>query len=134
MAALRIPYDCLVLVGDGEKALFLRNHGDEDHLNLVVERVVEAEDEGEDRGRGDADVAAEARPDTAFTHTVADILYKSAHAGKFDRLVVAAPPKVLGLLRKEMHKEVADRLIGEVPKALASHDVDDIQRVLSQHA
>jgi protein required for attachment to host cells len=133
MAALRIPYNTLVLVGDGGKALFFRNHGDEDHLNLVVERVVEAEDGGEDRGRGDADMVHEDGPDTTFAHQLAQSLYKDAHAGKYDRLVIAAAPKILGLLRKEMHKEVADRLIGEVPKALTGREVDDIQRVLSAH-
>ena len=134
MAGLRIPYNCLVLVGDGEKALFFRNHGDEDHINLVVERVIEAELETVDDhgpiGSRD-DVAAEASTEADFARSIGRTLYQAAHSGLFDRLVIAAPPKVLGQLRKEMHKEVSDRLIGEVPKTLTSHDVDDIQRLLA---
>lgn len=34
---MRISHDTLVLVADGRKSLFLRNEGDEEFLNLVVE-------------------------------------------------------------------------------------------------
>ena len=39
MNRLSIPRDALVLVGDGQKALFLRNIGDEKSPNLTTERV-----------------------------------------------------------------------------------------------
>ena len=41
MTPVRIPREALVLVGDGEKAIFLRNRGDEEYPNLVVERLLE---------------------------------------------------------------------------------------------
>ena len=41
MNKLKIPHDGLVFVGDGRKALFLRNEGDEKYLNLKTERVLE---------------------------------------------------------------------------------------------
>ena len=34
---MRISHDALVLVADGRKSLFLRNEGDDEFLNLVVE-------------------------------------------------------------------------------------------------
>jgi hypothetical protein len=34
-----MPHDTWVFVGNGRKALFLRNAGDEKFLNLVTERV-----------------------------------------------------------------------------------------------
>ena len=37
---VKIPHDAFVFVGDGRKALFLRNAGDEQYLNLMTERVV----------------------------------------------------------------------------------------------
>ncbi|MGA8990536.1 MAG: host attachment protein, partial [Rhodoplanes sp.] len=40
MAKLNIPHDAFVFVGDGRKALFLRNEGDEKFLNLKTERVL----------------------------------------------------------------------------------------------
>lgn len=39
MSKLLIPHDAWVFVGDGKKALFLRNAGDEKFLNLKAERV-----------------------------------------------------------------------------------------------
>ena len=39
MKKLEIPHDAFVFVGDGRKALFLRNVGDEDFPNFRAERV-----------------------------------------------------------------------------------------------
>src|SRR5215468_1631741 len=39
MSQLRIPHDAVVFVGDGRKALFLRNTGDAKFPNLRVERT-----------------------------------------------------------------------------------------------
>ena len=41
MSKPKIPHNAFVFVGDGRKALFLRNEGDELYLNLKVERVFE---------------------------------------------------------------------------------------------
>jgi protein required for attachment to host cells len=45
MTAVRIPYDALVLVGDGAKAIFYRNKGDAQHPNLIVEEVLAGDDQ-----------------------------------------------------------------------------------------
>ena len=56
--------DSLILVGDGQKALFLRNKGNARQVHLVVERVLEREnpptrEQGTDRpGRSIASVGA----------------------------------------------------------------------------
>ena len=39
MSKIHIPHDAIVFVGDGHKALFLRNEGDEKFPNLKTERV-----------------------------------------------------------------------------------------------
>ena len=41
MMEIQIPRDALVMVGDGSRALFLRNRGTSANLNLVLERQVE---------------------------------------------------------------------------------------------
>src|SRR3974390_646401 len=62
-----IPRDAYVFVGDGRKALFLRNTGDEKFTNFVTERVLVDEnppthDQGTDRpGRGFASAGATRR-------------------------------------------------------------------------
>lgn len=147
MNDVRIPHDTLVMVGDGAKALFLRNKGDAELPNLVVERLFEQEnppthDQGTDRpGRSFASAGTHraAMEETdwhqlaedRFAEEIAARLYKHAHAGRFDRLVVIAPPKVLGVLRKAFHKEVTDRITAEIPKELTSHPVYEIEKMLA---
>jgi protein required for attachment to host cells len=57
------------------------------------------------------------RPCAPIALEVADALNRLALANRFQKLIVVAPPKVLGNLRKAFHKEVRDRLKAEVPKA-----------------
>lgn len=146
MAGIRIDYDALVLVGDGEKALFFRNKGDAAHVNLVVERVLEqnnpaTREQGVDQpGRsvaaGSPRSAVEQTDwhqlaEDRFAKDIAEALYRRAHANQFDKLIVVAPPRTLGELRKAFHKEVSDRITGEVPKELTSHPVHEIEKVLA---
>ncbi|MGH6608972.1 MAG: host attachment family protein [Burkholderiaceae bacterium] len=147
MAGLKVPKDALVMVGDGEKALFLRNKGTPDSIKLEIENILEQDnpashEQGTDKpGRAFAS-AGTARSameevdwhqlgEDRFASQIAQALYKLAHANKFDALVVVAPPKVLGVLRKEFHKEVTDRITGELSKELASQYVPDIEKALN---
>ena len=51
MSKIVLPHDAWVFVGDGKKALFLRNAGDERSVNLKAERVY-AEDNPPTREQG----------------------------------------------------------------------------------
>jgi protein required for attachment to host cells len=53
-----------------------------------------------------------------------------AHRHDFKKIVLVAPPVVLGELRKDLHKEVADKVTAEVPKTLTNHTVDEMEKVL----
>jgi protein required for attachment to host cells len=142
-AELRVPRNALVLVGDGRKALFLRNKGNPQRVSLVVERVLERDNpptrqQGTDRpGRASASVGAarsameEADWHQRFAGELSEALYRHAHAGRFDKLVIIAPPKVLGDLRKVFHVEVAGRVVAEIAKELTSHPVAEIERLIA---
>lgn len=148
MPGTRIPYDALVLVGDGHKVIFYRNKGDALHPNLIVEQVLE-HDNPPTREQGTERPGNAAAPggqrnamgetdwhrieENRFAADIADALYKAAHAGRYSKLVVAAPPKTLGELRKAFHKEVSGRIVAEVNKDLTGHDVGDIETVLRDH-
>ena len=67
-----------------------------------------------------------------FAKDIAEKLYQLAHANRFHRLIIVAPPKVLGTLRKALHKEVLDRIETELPKDLAHATVTAIQEELSK--
>lgn len=64
-----------------------------------------------------------------FAHDIADLLYKEAHRGVFERIVLVAAPGTLGELRQEMHKEVADRLVAEV---LPNQPRDEIEKHIAE--
>lgn len=65
-----------------------------------------------------------------FAAEAADMLRKRALARKFSKLIVVAPPKTLGELRKHYHKEVEARLTGELAKDLTGHTIPDIEKAL----
>ena len=44
--------------------------------------------------------------------------------------MLVAPPLVLGELRKKLHQEVSDKVVGEIPKTLTNHAVSDIEKIL----
>jgi len=147
MPQVHIPSNALVLVGDGKRALFLRNRGTPRALELIVEHELRQEnpptrEQGSDRpGRthGVDGVSRTAigetdwhdRAEEQFASKIADKLYEMEHAQQFDELVVVAPPKMLGDLRAAFHPEVAQCVVAEVPKDLTGHPVPELAKVLS---
>lgn len=133
-----------VLVADGEKALLLENTGDADVPLLEVRREDHRDnpptrEQGTDRpGRYNdgPSVQRSAVDDTdwhrlekeRFAKDLAGMLYRRAHADRFERLILVAAPRVLGALRREIHKEVADRVVAEAALDLTGHPVDEIAR------
>src|SRR3546814_1718694 len=53
-----------------------------------------------------------------FAALTAELLKKRALKKEYDKLIVVAPPRTLGELRKHYHKEVEERLVGEISKDL----------------
>src|SRR5258708_950357 len=142
-----VPHNSLILVGDGQKALFLRNRGNAQRVDLVVERIFAQDnppsrEQGTDRpGRSFASLGVPRSSleevdwhhlaKERFADELAEALYRHAHANLFDRLVIIAPPKILGNLRKDFHAEVAGRIAAEIPKELTSHPVAEIARLIA---
>lgn len=144
---MQVPHKAFVVVADGRKMLFFRNEGDAEHPNLNVERVREQDnpadrDQSTDRpGRSFSSVGPgrSAYEETdfhqleedRFAAETAELLKKRALRNDFDKLIVVAPPKTLGELRKAYHKEVSARIIGEIDKDLTGHPVDEIEKLIA---
>lgn len=147
MSGLRMEHGALAMVGDGEKALFLRNTGDADYPNLQVIDVwtqdnPKTADQGADRpGRAHASIgehrSAVQQTDWhrlekhLFAGRIAGALYDAAHRQAFSQLVIVAPPVILGELRKALHKEVSDKVIAEVAKDLTHMPAFEIEKALA---
>ncbi|MCE0504761.1 MULTISPECIES: host attachment family protein [unclassified Roseivivax] len=135
-----------VLIADGEKAMFLRNDVDAMNPDLNVVRLEEQDnpsdyDQSANRpGRmGDTGVGQRSALDDTDWHELAkerfadelsEILYKQAHAKRFERIVLVAPPVVLGEMRDKLHQEVREKVVAEVDKTLTNHPLDKIEQLL----
>ena len=146
-----LPNNALVLVTDGRKTLFFRNHGDPNQIDLRTEAHDERED-AYDRemktdspgnapvraASGGADVHRPAYSETDYHQQeedkwikeAAEELKRRALANDFDALAVVAPPKALGVLRKELHKEVERRLLITVNKEMTGRPIPDIEALI----
>jgi protein required for attachment to host cells len=143
-----LPHNALVLVADGRKMLFFRNHGDEIQIDLRTE----AHDEREDRKDGDikSDAPGLVQQSAGYgrsTYEEADFhqqeedrwikdaaeeLKKRVLRNDFEALAVVAPPKALGVLKKHLHKEVERRIVCVVNKEMSGRPIPDIEALLDR--
>ncbi|MBN8185949.1 host attachment protein [Salipiger thiooxidans] len=143
-----LKQDTWVVVTDSEKALFLRNLTDHENPNLDLFDA-EAQENPSDREQGanrpgrmhDGGMGQRSALDDTdwhelqkerFAADLAEKLYAEAHRGAFERLVLVASPKVLGDLRAALHKEVADKIVAEIPKTLTNHPVAEIEALVKK--
>lgn len=143
---MQVPANACVLVADGRKLLFFRNEGDAVHPNLVVETAEERINPADRDQKTDAagrssspqgaaqssmgEVDFHQQEEDRFAADAAAMLKARALAQDFEALIVVAPPKTLGELRKHYHKEVSGRLIAELDKDLTGHPVPEIEKAL----
>ena len=142
-----MPHDSIVFVGDGHKALFLRNKGDEKFPNLVVERVFLGDnppthEQGTDRpGRAFKRAATNLRSSVRatdsheiekhrFAHQVAAAMEALVRAKKVEAIIVVAPPRTLADLRVAFHVDVSSKIVAEIGKDLTNHPTTDIEKHL----
>ena len=136
----------LVLVTDGRKTLFFRNHGDANQIDLRTEAHDEREDAKDsdmktDAAGSNAKSGGYGRPSYEETdfhqleedrwakHAAEDV-NKRALNNDFEALAIIAPPKTLGELRKKLHKEAARRVVIEIPKEMTGHTIADIEKLI----
>jgi protein required for attachment to host cells len=141
-----LPNNALVLVADGRKMLFFRNHGDENQIDLRTESHDEREDRKDRDLRTDAqgsktsswggarDTTGETdfhqQEEDRWIEEAADELKTRALRNDFDALAIVAPPKALGHLRKKLHKEVEKRIVCTVNKEMSGRPIPDIEALI----
>lgn len=91
------------------------------------------------RFRGSAGPGSDRQETTAQEHAtdlfakrVGDYLEQARHQGRYDELVIVAPPKFLGALRGELGKEVEKLVVDELPKNLSWLNERQLERYFSQ--
>jgi protein required for attachment to host cells len=148
MSKIGIPHDAFVFVGDGRKALFLRNEGDEKFPNLKTERVFHDDnpptrEQGTDvPGRAFAGAHSSRRSameqadwheieEHRFAREVAAALERVVRERKVKALVIAAPPRTLAELRQAFHADVKSRIIAEFDKDFTKQPLYEIEKHLT---
>lgn len=142
---LKIPHDALVFVGDGRKALFLRNGGDEKFMYLKTEQVFvddnpSTHEQGTDRpgrvqGNGLPRSAVEPTDwhhieEHHFAIHVAEVLERVVRERRIKALVVIAPPRTLADLRQAFHTDVKAKIVLELNKDLTKLPLIEIEQHL----
>jgi protein required for attachment to host cells len=147
MTKVQLPHDAFVFVGDGRKALFLRNEGDEKFPNLKTERVFAdvnppTHEQGTDKpGRSFSRVGwgrSSVEPtdwhnieEHRFADQVAAALERVVRERKVKALVIVAPPRTLAELRRAIHADVKRCIIAEVGKDLTKQPLYGIEKHLA---
>lgn len=144
---IRIPHNAYVLVGDGRKALFLRNEGSEISPRLKTEQVFlndnpPTREQGSDQpGRSFQSVGSHRSAveqtdwheieERRFARTIADTLEGLARDRTIPGFIIAAPPKTLADLRQAFDISVKQRIIAELDKDFTGHPVSEIAKHLT---
>jgi protein required for attachment to host cells len=147
MSDLKIDHGGWVVVCDGAKALVLQNFGNRVNWNLKTREVYEQDDPktheiGTDQpGRtfnsiGNGRSAME-QPDwhdqqeQRFLAKLAARLDKAVLGGETPSLIVVAPPRAIGVLRRAFTTHVRQAIRAEVEKDFVKMPVDEIERHLA---
>ena len=142
-----LPHNALVLVADGRKILFFRNHGDENQIDLRTEAHDEREDRKDREIKSDApgttkqsggygrstyeETDFQQQEEDRWVKDAAEELKVRALRNDFDALAIVAPPKALGMLKKSLHKEVERRIVCTVNKEMSGRPVPEIETLLT---
>jgi len=149
MTKLKLHPASLVLVADGTKALFLRNAGDEVFPNLVVARALKddnppSRDQGTERPGRVHESATSRRSgvETTDWHVVEEHRFAETTAASLSRyvanegihsIVIIAPPRVIGDLRKALPESVRKHILAEIEKDLTNQPIYEIENYLADY-
>ena len=148
MQELWIAHNAWILVGDGRRALMLRNEGTPQNPALNVVHILRDEDNPPTEAQG-TDRPGRVQPsfttgrsaveqtdwheiaEDRFAADIASNLDRAANANRFDKLILVAPPGTLAALRKKLHPKTAERVVAEIDKDFTKHPVPEIARLLT---
>jgi protein required for attachment to host cells len=146
MQELWIAHDTWVLIGDGRKALVLRNAGTPQQPSFEVVDALRDNanppnrEQGTDRpGRLRHSVIGKRSAveqtdwheigENKFAATVASRLASAANQKRFEQIILIAPPSTLAALRSRLDSKI--RVSAEIGKDLTNHPLPEIARLLA---
>lgn len=144
---MKIDSGAWVVVCDGAKALVLQNAGNRKTPSLKTKEVYEQDDPktsdiGTNKPGRSFNSMSNGRSameqtdwhdqsEQRFLAKLAVRLDKAILGGEMPSLIVVAPPRAIGVLRKEFSKHVRQAITGEVEKDYVKMPIDEIMRHLA---
>ena len=134
---MKIPHNALVALANGEKLVVMRNAGEPFSPRLEHVADLDLELTNFSAGVRHQDPAGQRNGSTdidelAHGAAIAEWLNERALGGELEAVVIAADPKTLGQIRRNCHKELDRRIVGELAKDLVNSPVRTVERVLAQ--
>lgn len=143
---MKIPHKALILVCDGQRAQLYRNRGSlfEPDLELLRSQAHEnppSREQGTDKpGRLNDSLGNRSAVEITDWHRQAEERFAAelaaglngdAARGAAEPIVLVAPPRMLGDLRKAIDEQARRHVVGELDKNLAGHAPKEIARILA---
>jgi len=139
-----------IVVADGQHATVYHHDGPGKGLEIIEgmggtqevppSREIVSDAPGRMQGSGGTGATAmTARTDPheleekRFTESLAAEVSRAALEKQFDRLILAAPPRTLGILRKSLSSHATDRVIAELDKDLTKASRNDLAAHMDGH-
>ncbi|MDQ7249215.1 host attachment protein [Dongia sedimenti] len=140
-----------IVVADGQRATVYHNDGPNKGLQVIDgigghrdgarSHEMISDHAGRSQGFAGAHGASSMTPRTdpheqeeaRFTEHLAGEINHAALEKKFDRLILAAPPRTLGILRKALSSHATERVIAELDKDLTKNAPADIAAHVAEH-
>lgn len=123
--------DALVVVADGRKAVLFRNiarHG----IELEeVERIGPVHLQDESQGRQPEETTPREEDEATFAKQLTERLNLMVLQNKVGELAIVADPATLGVMRKNYHKMLEQKIVKEIAKTLTAATPDEIARALA---
>lgn len=149
---MKVEHGASVFVTDGRKALHLQNEGDAESFDLRLIRKWDSPVMADRELRSDApgrvfssaggsvrrssydEPDLHAQAEAEFAEQVASFVSKQVLDGGTSEIILVAPPRTLGVMRKYLGVDVADKVTAEIPKDLVKHPIEAIERLLAGYA
>lgn len=128
-----LPHGAIVAVVDGEELELYRNGGNEAAPELAPMDAPKLDEHNKDSGA--RHISSSANPghlleEDSHIAAVVSWLNRQVTVGEIKHLVVVAPPRTLGEMRRRYEKQLEGVLIGELHKELIGQSGSDILTAL----
>ena len=133
---MHIPHNAHVALANGERFLVMRNVGQPLEPKFEQVQSLDLELTNFSAGVRHQDPAGQRNGSTdvdelAHGAAIAEWLNDKALKGDLEQVVVAADPKTLGQIRRHCHRQVENRIVGELAKDLINSPIETIERALA---